>query len=168
MRVLGALVLAAALLAVAAVARPNYALAQEPTPTLAPQAEPVTVDDGRFPWWDVLTGIGTVGLAAAALYAAGVSLRQYLNQRRRETDLDLAKLQGDLVLLLRQECEGATDPQDKMVRREELERAQHVYEGILRGMILRRPELMKAAREALTEFLKLATSELQSLRGRGE
>jgi hypothetical protein len=128
----------------------------------------VAAGDERFPWWDVFTGFGTLGLAAAALYAAGVSLTQYLKQRRRETDLDLAKLQGDLVLLLQQECERATGLPDEGVRREELEGAQDVYEGILRGIILARPELMKAARETLTEYLKQATSELRSLQEKGE
>ena len=157
----------AVLLALATAVVPRYALAQEPTPGAAPQAERVTVSDERFPWWDVLTGVGTVGLAGAALYAAVVSLTQYLRQRRRETDLDLAKLQGDLVLLLQQECERAKGGPDEGVRRQELEGAQDVYEGILRGIILARPELMKAGRETLTEYLKEATSELRSLKDRG-
>lgn len=157
-----------AVLAVGLVARPHYALAQEPTPSPGAQADTVVVKDDPFPWADLLAGIGTVGLAVAAVYAAFVSLRQHLEQRRRQTDLDLAKLHGDVVLLLRQGCERAKGSPDEQVRREELEKAEDIYEGILLGMILARPELMKATREALTEYLKVATSEVESLRRRAE
>jgi len=152
-----------ALLTIAAVTlrEAHYALADEPTVTPTRQAETVVLRDEPFPWWDVLTGIGTLGLAVAALYAAFVSLSQYLQQRRRETDLDLAKLHGDLVGLLRQEHELARGTPDEGMLREELARAEFVYEGILRGVILVRPELMKAAREALREHLQ------EALRQRG-
>lgn len=160
-----------ALAAAAALARPQCALAQEPTATPGAQAQTVVVEHEPFPWWDVVTGglaaAGTLALATAAMYAAFVSLRQHLEQRRRETDLDLAKLQGDLVLLRRQAWERARKSPDEEMRLEEMEKAEDVYEGILCGMVLARPELMKAAREALTEYLEMATSEMESLRRRG-
>ena len=152
------------LMAVAILAAPDWALAQEPTATPAAQAQTVVVGEERFPWWHVLTGIGSAGLAVAAMYAAFVSLGQHLEQRRRQTDLDLAKLQGDLVLLRRQEWQRARGSADEGIRREEMEKAEDVYEGILCGMVRVRPELMKAAQEALTEYLKTATLEMESLR----
>lgn len=157
-----------ALVGLATIAAPDWALAQEPTATPGAQAQTVVVEHEPFPWWDVVTGglaaAGTLALATAAMYAAFVSLRQHLEQRRRQTDLDVAKLQGDLVLLLRQEWERARGSSEEEMRREEMEKAEDVYEGILCGMVRVRPELMKAAQEALTEYLKTATLEMESLR----
>lgn len=42
-------------------------------------------------WGEYLTGAGTVGLVAGALYAAAVAVREY--QRGQETDRDRAKLE---------------------------------------------------------------------------
>lgn len=131
--------------------------------------EPVRWSDALTGIGTILAGIGTLGLAAAAGYAAFVSLRRYLEQRHRETDLDLAKLQGDLVALLRQEYERSRGSPDEGTRRDELEKAEDVYEEILRGIILGRPELMGAAREALSGYLEVTISgrEVESPRRRG-
>ncbi len=164
---------AIAVLAIVSVTSPPHSLAQQATPTPQPSIIEVSVD-GRFPWWDivgalaaVLGALAAVLVAVAVLYAAFGSVRQYLSQRKRESDLDLAKLQGDLVELLRQKCDATKENPDKNLLRAELEEAQDVYEGILRGIICVLPELMEAAREALAEYLTIATEEMKSLRRSG-
>lgn len=119
---------------------------------------------------DAATIVGVAG-AAIALSGALLGFRRYLQQRDREAILDLAKLQGDLVELLNQkwtEAEGnpAEEELPKELRKElrtELRKARHVYEGILRGIITQRPELMTPARNALREYLDSATSKIESL-----
>ena len=162
--------LAVALPVALAVAEPGLAVAQEATPTAVSEPTGVSVTE-RFPWWDVVGGVGAVlggvgalVLAASAAYAAIRSLRQYLDQRRRETDLALAKLYGDLVGLLKDRYGRARSTEDEEEVREDLEKAADVYEGILRGIITVRPELMKAAREAVSDHLGTAARELEALR----
>ncbi len=118
----------------------------------------------RYPWWDVLQAFGTVAVAFAAVYAAFITLRQYVDQRRRDASLDLAKLQGDLVALLRVSCERAKGTVDHVILLEELREAEDVYEGVLRGIVTARPELARAAQEALMEYMQVATSMVDNLR----
>ena len=118
----------------------------------------------RYPWWDVLQAFGTVAVAIAAVYAAFITLRQYVDQRRRDASLDLAKLQGDLVALLRVSYERAEGTVDQVILLEQLREAEYVYEGFLRGIVAARPELARAAQEALMEYMKVATSMVDDLR----
>ena len=76
----------------------------------------------------------------------------------------MAKLYGDLVGLLKDRYGRARSTEDEEEVREDLEKAADVYEGILRGIITVRPELMKAAREAVSDHLGTAARELEALR----
>ncbi len=137
-----------------------------------------------------LEGIGTVLLALAAGIGGGFALWRYWQQRQRDaeqreqqqkrdaeqqrqerelrqrqTDLDLAKLQGDVVGVLKQQYERAKEEPEKKVILEELENAESVHKGILRGIILKRPELAQAAREVVTEYVtKIGIPTLEEMR----
>ena len=127
-------------------------LAQEATPQRS--ADPWTKSSGDSTWDDIrewIQALSPVVIALAAGIPGALGVRRYFEQRRRQTDLDVAKLQGDLVTLLRTISDGSDDPDHK----EELDKAQDVYEATLRGLILKNPELMTAARRSLQKYLEV-------------
>lgn len=105
-------------------------------------------------------GLGTLVLALGALLGAGWALHQYLEQRDRElrlrerqNNLDIARLQADLVTELRLRNEHAKGQPDELAVREELQKAEDRYLATLHGLVLLRPELAQAQREAIMSYL---------------
>ncbi|MFQ5880539.1 MAG: hypothetical protein ACE5IZ_10255 [Dehalococcoidia bacterium] len=154
------------LLAVVAAGAPRYAQAQQPTTT--PQAEVVVVVDEPFPWWDFLTGIGTIMLALAAFFAVAAPLRQYLDQRRRESTRELARHHGALVALLAGQHERTAPGALRDAIEGELVQAERIYESILRGIMLMDREMVRLQREALQAALEVAQREMERLRRESE
>jgi len=108
----------------------------------------------------VWEGLGTLVLALGALIGAGWAIYRHFEQRDRElrlrerqNDLDVARLQADLVTELRLRYEQARGQLEHLALRRELQVEEDNYLAILRGLVLLRPELAQAQREAIRSYL---------------
>jgi hypothetical protein len=126
---------------------------------------------------DLLTGIGSFGLALGTLVGGGLAVHQYLQQRdrdikqhdrdieqrERQTDLELVRLQASLVDALHAHYDllaAEKSPEAEAVRREFSE-ALTVYAGLTRGLLQARPDFQRVAMEAITASLDETTSILK-------
>jgi hypothetical protein len=113
-------------------------------------------------------GVATAVLALATVVGGGFALLQWRNQlelRRRQTDLDVANLQRDVVKLLQEEFDRIKGTEAAQVVGLELDQAELEYEAILRGLMLARPELTQAKVEFVREYLKVVQAEIERLEG---
>lgn len=125
---------------------------------------------------DFLQGVGTVVLALGVVVGGGWALWRYFKdrdqraeERRRQADLDAARLTGDLVASLRLRYERARDPEERQVFEEQLIQAEEECEGVLRGLTVVRPDLARAQQKAIMGRIGELTVEMQRLEGeRGE
>ena len=121
------------------------------------------------------TGVAIV-VAAAGVILAGLLAwiaYQFLVIRDREqglnaqrTEIDLIRLQGDLVSVLRQRHEHAVanaTPENLERLRSDLGDALDRYEAMLRGLLKVRPELAVIERRAISTYLDEAAGELRRL-----
>ena len=109
----------------------------------------------------VLSGL-LVWIAHGFLIGQGVDR----GMRARQTEIDLVRLQGDLVTVLRERqqlANDATGPEEAEQLRSELREAVDRREAMLRGLLKARLELATVERRAIATYLDEAASELQRL-----
>ncbi len=86
--------------------------------------------------------------------------------RVRKTEIDLVRLQGDLVSALRERRERehpVADSENTERSRSEFGEAVDRYEAMLRGLLKAQPQLASAERKAIAAYLDEAGGELQRL-----
>lgn len=80
---------------------------------------------------EFLQGVGQVALAFGVIAGGGWALWRYfrdrdrqVEERRHQADVDVARLSGDLVTMLRRRSEGTEDVQDRQVFMDRLVQAE--------------------------------------------
>jgi hypothetical protein len=111
-------------------------------------------------------GIATAVIAFTALVGGVLAVRQYREQqehnrqqRDRQAQIEMVRLQGQLVEMLREQCKRLEDEAERKLVFGEMEEAERVFLGMVRGLLSK--EMGATARRALTPFLQEATAELQ-------
>ena len=111
-------------------------------------------------------GVATAVLALAAVIGGGLALYQWQEQlelRRRQTDLDVANLHQNVVNLLKEKLDRVRGTPEAQAVEAELDQAETEYEAILRGMVMARPELVRAKREFIMEYMEVILARLGRL-----
>ena len=134
--------------------------------TVSIGAAAVLVEDTGVVRVIAAAGVILGGLTAWVAYQFLVVHDHEHQLRSRQSEIDLVRLQGDLVASLRERHEhavGQASPEDLERLRSDLGDSADRYQAMLRGILKARPELADVERRAIGAYLDEAAGELRRL-----